>query len=203
MTKVNKAINISKWQNKINATEIHDHGIKTVIMRATEGATYQDPKFVEYWNEVTANNIVPAAYHNFRVLTSTPAEQIQNINTELAKVNFDKNIHVLAVSVFPNSEEVSSTERADKLNEFLDLLKQAGYQKVYLNTNNNDWNDKIDWHKYDFSQNKLWISHWTENPEPTIPETWQNVGWEWWQYSCIGQVAGISGDVCLDLAKDA
>jgi len=201
MTKL-KAINISKWQGNIDAKTIHNEGqIQVVIMRSTEGGTYQDPKFVEYWNSVVSNNMTPAAYHNFHVASSTPTEQLQNINTTLASVSFDKDKHALAISVFPNTEEVTTTQRADNLHSFLELLKQDGYKHVYINTNNYEWNTKVDWSKYsDFSNNPLWISHWTNATEPTIPDTWAKacLTWTWWQYSCTGKVPGISGDVCTN-----
>lgn len=195
-----KGINISKWQGQIDATAVQNDGIKLVIIRATEGATYQDPKFEQYWNIFHNTTVKQAAYHNFRALSSTPEEQLQNINTKLQAVNFDLDSDMLALSLPPaGNKNATPDQMADTLNRLLELLKKEGYKNIYINTNNNEWNTHVNSHKHNFGEYKLWISHWVNTDSPQIPSTWTD--WNWWQYTCNGSVEGIVSEVCIDYIK--
>lgn len=89
---------------------------------------------------------------------------------------------------------------SDNLFELLELLKANGSQHLFINTNNNEWNTHVNYNNHDFSQYKLWISHWTNAEQPRIPQTWND--WDIWQYKCTGSVHGISIDVCMNYSKD-
>ncbi len=194
-------INISKWQSKINGTQIHHDKISFAIIRASEGKTYQDEKFVEYWDELSSNGIKTAAYHNFRAVSSTPQEQVENIQSQLQKVNFSKELDNLAISLPPSGNgQATKDQMSDNLFELLELLKAEGYKNLFINTNNNEWNTHVNYHSHDFSQYKLWISHWTNDEQPKIPQTWDD--WDIWQYKCNGRIDGISTDVCMNYSKD-
>lgn len=194
-------INISKWQSKINGTQIHNDKIYFAIIKASEGKTYQDEKFVEYWDELSNNGIQTAAYHNFRALSSTPQEQVENIQSQLQKVNFSKELDNLAISLTPSgNEQATKDQMSDNLFELLELLKTEGYQNLFINTNNHEWNTHVNYNSHDFSQYKLWISHWNNGEQPKIPQTWDD--WDIWQYKCNGRIDGISTDVCMNFSKD-
>lgn len=200
--KYKEGINISKWQSKINSTQIYNDQIRFAIIRSSEGKTYQDEKFVEYWNALSSNGIRTAAYHNFRATSSSPQEQVENIQSQLQKVHFNKASDNLAISLPPSgNEHATNDQMSDNLFELLKLLKAEGYQNLFINTNNNEWNTHVNYNKYDFSQYKLWISHWTNNEQPRIPQTWSD--WDIWQYKCNGHVNGISTDVCMNYSKDS
>jgi lysozyme len=45
----------------------------------------------------------------------------------------------------------------------------------------------------------LWIAHYTPNAQPTVPASnWGGHGWTFWQYTNLGTVAGIDGNVDQD-----
>jgi GH25 family lysozyme M1 (1,4-beta-N-acetylmuramidase) len=45
----------------------------------------------------------------------------------------------------------------------------------------------------------LWIAHWTNNSQPTLPANdWGGYGWTFWQYTSTGTIPGISGNVDRD-----
>ncbi|WP_342225701.1 glycoside hydrolase family 25 protein [Rickettsia endosymbiont of Urophora cardui] len=196
--KYHQGINISKWQGKINAKLVQDDDIKLAIIRATEGATYQDPKFEEYWGIFSNTTVKQAAYHNFRALSSTPEEQLQNINTQLQAVGFNRHNDALAISLpSQGNEKATPDQMSDGLNTLLILLKSAGYKHLYINTNNNEWTTHVNSDKYDFGEYNLWISHYTHAESPIIPSSWKN--WDWWQYSCSEHIKGIpSNAVCMN-----
>ncbi len=66
----------------------------------------------------------------------------------------------------------------------------------------NIWNNRVAWHRYDFSECPLWIATWNV-AEPAVPQTWSKQGksWQWWQHSSKGQVDGILGAVDLNWVR--
>lgn len=126
---------------------------------------------------------------------------MENIQSQLQKVNFNKELDNLAISLPPSGNaQATKDQMSDHLFKLLELLKTNGYQNLFINTNNNEWNTHVNYNSHDFSQYKLWISHWTNDEQPRIPQTWDD--WDIWQYKCNGHVDGISTDVCMNYSKD-
>lgn len=50
----------------------------------------------------------------------------------------------------------------------------------------------------DFADYKLWITRYTDAPEPLIPITWKAKGWYMWQFTSHDEVNAISGYVDAD-----
>lgn len=191
-----KAIDISHWQGKIHSDDIKKDGISKVIMKSTEGETWKDRNFVKYWEDLQNKTSIDA-YHVLTI-TAPPEGQFKNINSQLEKVNFDKEKNSIYIAVFDPVQKGTKDQVTNTLIKLIDLLKGEEYVHIGINTNRGIWKKYIDESKYDFSQHNLWISHWTNKSEPTIPEVWKDKGWSVWQYTCDGHAKGIKGAVCLD-----
>lgn len=102
------------------------------------------------------------------------------------------------------NEKASKDEMADYLQDLLVLIKQYIFCNInpIIYCSPAYWDSALNWEKYDFSINPLWIAHWNVD-KPHIPQTWKKSGltWLWWQYSSKGKVNGISGFVDLDWVK--
>ncbi|XP_054258814.1 lysozyme M1-like [Macrosteles quadrilineatus] len=189
-----KVVDVSHWNGRINWTEVRAAGVKLAIAKATEGGTYTDDTFATNWRGIKQSGIQPGAYHYLRGGTSTAQAQVQNIKNALKSVNFGAN-DMLVIDVEEQfNQNVSKDKMADVLKAVLDGLK-GSFSNLWIYTGPSYWENKVAWRKYDFSQYKLWIAHYTTKSQPTIPSTWKTKGYSLWQYTDKGRVNGISGNV--------
>lgn len=197
-----RGMDVSKWQGTIDWEKVAADGIQHVFIKMSEGGTYTDIKFLDNWHAAKNVGLKVNVYHYFRALNSTPKEQFANIKRNLSLVGFDPFINLLAIDVEKRSnEKASKDEIADHLQDLLVLIKQdiLCHVNPIIYCSPVYWDSALNWEKYDFSINPLWVANWNVD-KPRIPQTWQKSGrtWSWWQYSSKGTVNGISGFVDLD-----
>jgi lysozyme len=197
-------IDVSHYQGDIDWVQVKNSGITYGIAKATDGATGQDSNFSTNWQNMLSAGIKSSAYHYFRGSSSTPQDQANNIIQQLTAVNFDSEVNSLAIDVESSgNESVSPDMMADNLHQLLNILVTDSLLNnsfPYIYCSPDYWEQNVNWEKYDFSIYPLWIAQWDVS-EPTVPTTWQNKGWLWWQKSSTGSVPGITGDVDLDVVK--
>ncbi|MFP3022872.1 MAG: glycoside hydrolase family 25 protein [Wolbachia sp.] len=184
--------------------------MKFAFAKATEGGTYQDPKFEENFKGIKENNVQAGAYHVFR-MTSTPDEQITNITNTLTKASFDSNKDKLAISATTgicegertrkcdNPTNHTNTERAENLHSLLTKLDKNGYSPI-VHASPKTWNSYYTQKDHDFSKYPLWVADWRDRSEPELPKDWKDAGkdYTYWNYTSQGRVDGIEGQVPLD-----
>lgn len=200
-----RGIDVSRWQGDIDWARVAGAGITHAMVKMTEGGTYTDPKFVENFQDLKANGLKGGVYHYFRALSSTPYEQLANIQARLAEVGFKVGEDILAIDVETRGNEgVSPDQMADALFQLVTLIRVSLLNGAfpYIYASPSIWSNSVAWRKYDFSACPLWIANWNVT-QPTVPETWSSQGksWQWWQHSSKGQVDGIQGPVDLDWVK--
>lgn len=199
-------IDVSRWQGDIDFNAVRDAGNTFVFIKATEGGTFVDPKFHDNWRKANDAGLHVGVYHYFRTISSTPAEQKDNIVAALRGVNFDPTIHVLAIDIeTARNTEATPAQMADDAHQLLTLLVADGLledTQPLIYCDNNTWKNHLDSVRHDFSGYRLWIANWNVEA-PMIPATWKEAGKDWsvWQYSSKGRVPGINGDVDLDRAR--
>lgn len=200
-----RGIDVSRWQGDIDWARVAAAGINHAIAKMTEGGTYTDPKFVDNFQGMRAAGLKGGVYHYFRALSSTPGQQLANIQARLAEVGFRVGEDILAIDVETQGNEGASADQmADALYELVTLIRESLLDGAYpfLYTSPSIWSNSVAWRKYDFSECPLWIAHW-DAAQPRVPETWSNHGkrWQWWQHSSKGQVDGIQGAVDLNWVR--
>lgn len=200
-----RGIDVSRWQGDIDWARVAGAGTTHAMVKMTEGGTHTDPKFVENFQGMKANGLKGGVYHYFRALSSTPCEQLANIQARLVEVGFKVGEDILAIDVETRGNEgVSPDQMADALFQLVTLIRvsllNGAYPYIYASPS--IWSNSVAWGKYDFSACPLWIANWNVT-QPTVPETWSSQGksWQWWQHSSKGQVDGIQGQVDLDWVK--
>ena len=213
-TIMTKGIDLSRWNGDINWPQVAQDGkIKFAFTKATEGETFQDPKFEENFRGMRDNDINAGAYHVFR-MTSTPNGQFGNITNTLEKANFSPSIDKLAVSATTGICSQEQTEkcddptkhtnqqRAENLHDLLTKLDGAGYRPI-IYASPATWDQYYTQENYNFSDRPLWVADWTEAQEPKIPQDWKNAekSYDYWNYTNKGRIAGIEGEVCLDRTR--
>ena len=75
-------IDISHHQGRIDWSEMKTshHPIEFVFIKATEGKTFQDPKFEDNWENAKKHNYIRGAYHFYNP-NSKSTEQFENFST--------------------------------------------------------------------------------------------------------------------------
>ncbi|KAI4263964.1 MAG: hypothetical protein L6R42_000907 [Xanthoria sp. 1 TBL-2021] len=70
-----KGFDISHYQATVNYQGAYNSGARFVIIKATEGTTYIDPKFSQHYNGATAAGLIRGGYHFARPGSSSGAAQ--------------------------------------------------------------------------------------------------------------------------------
>ncbi|WP_253299924.1 glycoside hydrolase family 25 protein [Wolbachia endosymbiont of Chironomus riparius] len=205
-----KGIDVSHHNAEIDWTQVCKSDIDFAFAKSTEGATFQDSKFLKNFQGMKENEIDSGAFHVFR-MTSTPEDQAENIKKTLSGANFDYKTDKLAVSASTgicsggqkakcdDPTKHTNDERAENLQSLFTILKQEGFEPI-IYTSPSIWDKYYTQEKYNFSNYHLWDAYWTNDKEPKIPNDWKLAGksYEYWNYSNNGNVDGVSGNISLD-----
>lgn len=76
-------IDAARYQPRIDFAKAKAAGVRFAILKATEGATYTDPKFVTHWRGAVAAGVLVGAYHFFRPDQRNPMGEVANIRRVL------------------------------------------------------------------------------------------------------------------------
>lgn len=108
-------LDVSRHQPMLNYTQAKREGIEFVVIKATEGASWVDPKFDDNLIAVRAAKILPAAYH-YQRSDASAAAQVANIQRVVPK----------DVPVIPDVEANSGSVGLTR--DIVGRLRDAGYR---------------------------------------------------------------------------
>lgn len=175
-----KGIDISNYQGEVDFQKVKNDGIEVVIMKATEGRTWQDTRFRNYYNGAKAAGIKVGAYHFLR--GNAVEDEVNNFLSVIGGLNFDCKLIIDAEVDLGGVDTTSKHVR-----DFTDLLISKGIDVAlytgddFYKTNLNDSVKNI----------PLWVARYSSNK----PEAKNYIGW---QYTSDGQVSGINGRVDMN-----
>lgn len=187
-------IDVSKWQGNIDWKKASKQ-IDFAMIRAGYGSvlSQKDTKFESNYNGCKANNVPVGAYWYNYAKTVEDAKQEAKVCIQVLKN------HDLDYPVFYDVEEKSvlalgKTKVSAITKAFLNELEAAGYRVgIYsmLSALNNYFSDDL-LNTYD-----VWLAH------VNVKQTSYKKPYAIWQYSWVGKIDGISGDVdCNYCYKD-
>ncbi|AXI24208.1 Glycosyl hydrolases family 25 [Cardinium endosymbiont of Sogatella furcifera] len=172
-----------------------------VIAKATEGATYQDPNFLQNVAQMRAAGFQPGAYHFLRFGSSSPEAQMKNFVSQLSNAGLlaDKaSIIALDVEEHDGADYTLVQRVTEQSVRYLN-----DYAKVmpYIYTSTSFWNKYVAVTPDIVQKCPLWIARWREQPPlpDELPRGWRD--WSIWQYDSRGPVQGITGPVDLNRMK--
>lgn len=181
-----KGIDISNWQGDVNFNSVAKSQ-DFVIIKASEGYGYKDPRFEGYRSELRRLNI-PRGYYHFAKpdLGNTPENEADWFLSAVGELQ-EGEILVLDF-------EVPAKDPVGWCKGFLDRISErlSGYKPlIYLNkytVDNYDWSSVV---KKGYG---LWLALWDHNPDGAfnVPH-WDVVAMR--QYTNNASVNGISGRV--------
>ncbi|MBD5322409.1 MAG: hypothetical protein K2G27_00150 [Duncaniella sp.] len=178
-------IDISAHNGDIDFDKVRDEGIEFVIIKATEGGTFKDRKFVDNVREARKAGLKVGAYHFFRF--DTPG-YIQGLN-------FVNSIHgrqldlpvAIDIEEFTNPNLQTSRLVMNRVVEMADHLESRGY-RVMLYTNKKGHARFI---KGQLATYPLWLCSLGSRPD--------DIDCDLWQATHHGHVSGVEHDVDVNV----
>tara|TARA_Y100000034_G_scaffold97611_1_gene119249 strand:- start:3019 stop:3840 length:822 start_codon:yes stop_codon:yes gene_type:complete len=185
-----KGFDASHWQEiDWSVLDRANLGFKFANFKATEGATFQDPKFFENCEYATEIGLEVGAYH-FATFDKSPQDEAYNFFRTL-------NRHVTSVYLDLEKRDppLKGRELADWVICFmLEMQKHTMFSLSYgIYTSTNYLREKDLQDALAFRQFDLWSANWKEQP---LSVPWES--WFIWQYTSEGEIEGITGKVDLD-----
>lgn len=182
-------IDISSHQGSIDWKIVSESKISFAFLKATEGESFIDKTFSDNWSKAKKENVVVGAYHFFRF----------NKDGKLQARNFINNVKLTDNDLPPVVDFESSYGNRfrkytikhvqNQLLKCLYELEKHYTQKPIIYTNIETYNKYI---KGNFDDYPLWICKLCNEPSSTIK-------WNIWQYSHKGSVAGVKGNVDMNI----
>lgn len=183
-----EGIDVSSHQEDINYSKVEKAGKSFIIARATKGNNFVDPNFTKNIKNANAEGLKTNAYHFFKATSKSEAkDEADRFIKQLKKAD-------VKGSVFVDVEDPDLTDNAKDLtgyiNAFLDRIEDAGYEDIGIYVSKNYMDDRLV--ESDLKDNIIkWIARWSDDLGRSA---------DVWQYSSEGKVAGVSGDVDLNVA---
>ena len=176
-------IDASHYQSSIDWPTIASQGIDFVFLKATEGESLQDHRFVENWSAAAEAGIKRGAYHFFRPSRSALSQALNF--TRIVDMQIGDLPPVLDVELTDN---IPTNIFLTRMQTWLDLIEMRYRVKPVIYTNQKFYHNYL---KGQFEEYPLWIARYSSR-YPELPETHQ---WSFWQYGDRGKLAGIEGFV--------
>lgn len=174
-----KGIDISNYQGNVDFEQVKNAGVEIVIIKATEGKTWQDPRFMSYYNDAKAAGLKVGAYHFLR--RNAVEDEANNLLSVIRNLKLECKV---IIDAEVDLGGVAATSQHIK--QFYELLKSKGYD-VALYTYTDFYNNNLNSTVKDIP---LWIANYGSRAGVS-----NYIGW---QYSDKGNILGITGHVDIN-----
>jgi len=186
-----RGVDISHYEGDIAWDQVKTAGLSFVYIKATEGGDFVDAKFADNWRGATSAGLVKGAYH-FYNFCKGGAEQAANfVATVPAEPDALPMTIDLEESAACKTMPRKAAFRAD-LAAFVEKVRAAYGRTPVLYVN---YSIYAKYFSGESDSYKLWVAD-TSHTAPALPD---GSSWTMWQYGWHGQVAGIPGEVDLDV----
>ena len=181
-------IDFSHHQKNIQWSKIDSESVRFAYIKATEGRTFHDTRFLQYSDSLGRLNIPWSAYHYF-TFCADPRRQAQNFVNRIKSKPFSL-IPAVDVEFKGNCSKVPTRDSLNiSLNRFQQVVYDSlGVKPIVYTT--------VEFYNQYFlggaERKKYWIRSFDKNPESFFPSDWII-----WQYG-IGKVAGFPAKVDLN-----
>lgn len=176
-----RGIDISAHNGAIDFDAVKADGISFVYIKATEGADFKDPAFVDNYRKARNAGLKIGAYHFFRFNTPGHSQAI-NLLHSVASRRLDMPL-VIDLEEWTNDKNMHTDSIAGNLIEMITHLTDAGVP-VMIYTNKDGY-DRFVFRR--LSHIPLWLCSFTDIPA--------SAPWTMWQHSHSGVVHGVRGHV--------
>lgn len=193
-----KGIDVSKWNGTIDWQKVAESGVQFAIVRAgtgkAKGGATVDPRFLDNLYGAYENGISVGVYfYSFAMSAEAAMKEADTLVGILAPVREKITFPVAYDLEETEQSELGRDECTEMVHLFCETIGNAGYTPI-LYTNPN-------WLKNFLHADKItvpvWLAHVERKPWGS---NWQGE-YVMHQYSWVGSVPGISGDVDMNVSK--
>lgn len=202
-------IDVSKYQGTIDWGQVKASGVDFAMVRVgyrakTTGILYEDPGARYNLQEANANGIQTGAYFFSSAVTQEEArEEAEWVASFIAKYKITYPVAYNCEDFqSPDSRQngLSREERTQIACAFLDTVAAKGYTPMFY-ASRNEMEGNAQWNMDTLgSRYKVWVSQYPEKPFPDTLKSSYSRAHDMWQYTSKGQVAGIRGNVDVNVA---
>lgn len=195
-TSGNLGIDVSKWNGNIDWNAVKSSGVSYVIIRcgyrgSSTGALIEDPKFASNIKGATAAGLKVGVY--FFTQAVNEVEAVEEASMVLSLIKNYKITYPVFLDVESSGgrgDAISTDMRTKVCVAFSQTIANSGYTAgIYANKT---WlNSKIN--TGSLGSYKIWLAQYAASPT-------YSGRYNMWQYTSKGRVAGISGDVDMNLS---
>ena len=183
-------IDVSQFQGRINFEEVARSGIDIVYIRASEGTNYIDPYFRENYEQAKANGLKTGFYHYVTARTVEEArEEAEFFVSNIKGTEPDCKL-AMDFEVFGN---LSRSEINEISEVFLETVSKLSGKKCVIYSDAFNAAETFD--EELARQYAIWVADYFVE-EPANNGKWST--WVGFQYSDIGRINGIEGNVDRD-----
>lgn len=182
-------IDVSHHQGKINWKKVKtwkNHELAFVYIKATEGASWLDPKFAYNFKQAKKNGLKTGSYHYFKC-TSSPEEQFKHF-TKYAKKEEQDLIPMIDLETL---DKCSCEDYNIKLHKFLTLVTEYYGRKPILYSLQGFYNTNLKNRYLDY----YWVMARYNRRKPYLLDKNR---WTIWQFSDKAKVYGINKNVDIN-----
>lgn len=178
--------------NKISWDNIDTNVYKFVTLKATEGATYTDPKFNQYATAAISKGLDLSVYH-YTKFKNSPEKEVENLDRSTKP--FSDKIQTYFLDLEERDTTLTSAQIFEWVASFLKLATERfGIQRVGIYTSANYLKEKNLQGYQELSAYTLWAADWNRQP---LVSPWTT--WDTWQYTSQGSVSWCSGPLDLNV----
>lgn len=191
-----QGIDVSDWQGYINYSQVKNDGIDIVYIKASQGQKIKDPYFELNYENAKANNLKVGFYH---FLTATNIEEAEKEAIFFSSVIFGKQVDCKLALDYEQFNDIN----IEKINQIAlafmkkveELTKKQVIIYIDLYNSKNTFNSEV------ANNSELWLAYYGDyrNLEN------ENTSWQYFigtQYTDVGRVAGINGNVDRDIFSE-
>lgn len=179
-------VDVSHYQGAIDWQVLSQQNLDFAIIKATEGSTHVDERFLENWQAAGQTHLALGAYHFFSFdskgdrQAASYIETVGNLNGKLAPV--------IDVEYYGNkrSNPPERSEVVENLGLMLEVLEQHYEIKPIIYTTYTVYNDYI---KGEFEEYPLWVRSVYCPPTVLFGDKWS-----FWQYMDTAMLDGYVSD---------
>jgi lysozyme len=178
-----QGVDVSAHQGRIDWDALARADVRFAYIKATEGATFVDPRFGANWRDAGRAGVRRGAYHRFTLCRSAAAQAANFLRT----VPRAGDALPPAVDV-ENFEDCASPNAAAEIEQFLNTIEaRYGARPILYVTR-----QFHDAHERDFPRERFWIR------SLYAPPAFRRGDWVIWQHHNHAQRPGIEAPVDLD-----
>lgn len=190
-----KGVDISSFQGNISWEKVAKTDVKFAILRSTTKNGELDTKFWKNYNGAKTYGLDVSVYHFSYALTIDKA--IYDAKNLINKLNGETPVIWLDLE-WAEQGKLGKNKVTEITTAFVKTCQENGYEcNIYSN---------VDWYKNYYHADKLkelgckfWIARYGTNDGFLQNKYKPNVGEYIWQYTSKGEVAGINGDVDMNM----